>query len=94
MSDHRIPTLVDVPTQFLFLRADEAAPALCLIGAGIAFNFLIMSLVAAIALVLLTRKYRNARPDGYLLHMLWWYGFGGGRGRFARRSFVRAIFPA
>lgn len=93
MSDSRIPTMVDVPTQFLFLRADEAAPAVCMIGAGIAFNFLVVSILAAIALVYVTRKFRNARPDGYLLHMLWWYGFGGARGRLAKFSFVRAIYP-
>ena len=94
MSDHRIPTLVDLPTQFLFLRADEAAPALCLIGAGVAFNFLILSLLASVILVWVTRKYRNARPEGYLLHRLWWLGFGGARGRFARHWSVRAIYPA
>lgn len=94
MADHRIPTLVDVPTQFLFLRADEAAPALCLVLAGIALNFLVLSILASVALVLLTRKFRNARPDGYLLHRLWWLGFGGARGRFARHWHARAVYPA
>lgn len=94
MSEHRIPTQVDLPIQFLFLRADEAAPALCLVAAGITLDLLVVSLLAAVGLVLATRKFRSSRPDGYLLHRLWWLGFGGTRSRFARQWWVRAIFPA
>jgi len=39
-------------------------------------------------------RYRDSRPDGFLIHMAYWYGILVPKGRSILSPFHRRIFPA
>lgn len=68
-----IPAHIDEPPHVLFWRLDEVMP----IGIGLVAGVLIAQLIICTGLgLVLARFYRrfcDNRPDGFLLHAIYWY---------------------
>lgn len=73
MEPIEIPQYVDDPPNLLFWQVDEIAP----IGIGLVLGMFLdqagLCTLAGIALTRVYRKFRDARPDGFLAHALYWY---------------------
>lgn len=90
MQPINIPQYVDDPPHLLFWQADEIAP----IGIGLVFGiFTGYAAVCTIGGFLLTRwyrKYRDDHPDGFMVHMIYWFtGMTGAKARTIPNSFIR-----
>jgi len=72
MKQLRMPRHVDDPKQILVMTIDEVVP----IGAGLITGVVIdkmwICLLVGIALARIQRRYIDSRPDGFLLHVLYW----------------------
>ncbi|MGE0383527.1 MAG: type IV conjugative transfer system protein TraL [Gammaproteobacteria bacterium] len=89
----RLPRHVDDPPQLLLWSADELVP----VALGLVIGILVDRLLLLVALGLLTayfyRRFKDQRPDGYLLHALYWHGLLPLRGRGAVNPFRRVFYP-
>jgi conjugal transfer pilus assembly protein TraL len=94
MTAKRFPRHIDKPQRLLLWQADEIVPAFFLFGLGIMLNQIVLFTVAAMASVWFFRKFRNAKPDGYLFHALYWYGFAPLSARQAINPFLRRVLPS
>lgn len=69
----KIPAGIDEPPHVLFWRLDEVMP----IGIGLVAGVLLAQLIICTGVGLLLarfyRKFCDNRPDGYLLHAIYWY---------------------
>lgn len=69
----KIPDGIDEPMQVLFWRIDEVLP----IGVGLVAGVLLAQLTICLGIgLILARVYRrfcDNRPDGYVLHAIYWY---------------------
>lgn len=88
-----LPRHLDDPQRLFLWQADEVIPFTAVLGVGMFTRTLGISLVVAIALLMLLRRYRDARPDGYLLHMLYWYGIWPVKGHTFINPFQRRVLP-
>lgn len=89
----RIPRHVDLPQLILAWTIDEILPVLVLLVVGIATDWFFSCLALGIALMQLVRRFRESKPDGYLLHWLYWHGLLPLRTRSAINPFQRRIDP-
>jgi conjugal transfer pilus assembly protein TraL len=69
----KIPAHIDEPPYLLFWRIDEVLP----IGVGPVAGILLAQLTICLGTGLVPariyRRYCDNRPDGYLLHAIYWY---------------------
>ncbi|MDH5731405.1 MAG: type IV conjugative transfer system protein TraL [Gammaproteobacteria bacterium] len=80
MEPVRNPKLVDAPTQFWFWSADEILPVIVLFFFGMITHTLLLSTLVGIALAYIIQKYKDRHPDGYLLHVFYWWGITSSKG--------------
>lgn len=85
----RIPDGVDAPPQLLLWEADEMAPVIAGLIAGVALDRLLICLTIGLLLIKVYRQVRDRRPDGFFLHWLYWYGFGATKGYSLINPFAR-----
>lgn len=69
----RIPAYIDEPPYVLFWRIDEVFPIGIALVAGVLIAQLIVCLIIGFVLARLYRRYCDNRPDGYMLHALYWH---------------------
>lgn len=74
MDQVNIPTEIDTPQQVLLWSLDEFAPFMIFMVAGNFLNHFFLGLGAGWVVSHLYRRFKNTRPDGYLLHLLYWFG--------------------
>ncbi|WP_295385040.1 type IV conjugative transfer system protein TraL [uncultured Thiodictyon sp.] len=91
-----IPKYIDDPPLILLWRVDDLVPiVLCLVigiftgSPGTMFKLIVLGVL----LVRLYSKYRERRPDGHALHVLYWYGLLPLRGRTTPNPFCRRWLP-
>ncbi|MFC0179533.1 type IV conjugative transfer system protein TraL [Thorsellia kenyensis] len=65
-----IPQHIDEPPHFLFWSADEVAPLFIGIVFGILTGQALTLTVIGFLITKVYRRYRDGRPDGYLLHAI------------------------
>jgi len=70
----KLPRTIDEPPMMLFWRGDELVPFFLLFVIGFIIKQLLISIFLGIVMVKVVRKYRDIRPDGYVIHTLWWKG--------------------
>ncbi|MGM8936621.1 type IV conjugative transfer system protein TraL [Pseudomonas neustonica] len=68
----RIPDRIDEPPNVLFWRLDEALPIGIGLVAGILLAQLTICLLCGIVLARFYRRFCDNKPDGYLLHAVYW----------------------
>ncbi|MCK9172182.1 MAG: type IV conjugative transfer system protein TraL [Desulfuromonas thiophila] len=93
MDPLRLPTYVDEPHQFLLWSADEIIPLLTLFVLGVMFEQICIFTFVGFLLTSFYKKYKNSRPDGFLLHGLYWAGLLPARARCFVNPFIRRFFP-
>jgi len=71
----KLPQRIDEPPLFMFWRIDDLAPVMVLGAIGIIFEHMILAILIGAILVRFTKRYREAKPEGYLLHWFYWMGF-------------------
>lgn len=69
----RIPAHIDEPPYVLFWRLDEVFPIGVGLVAGVLLAQLTLCTVAGLVLARFYRRFCDNRPDGYLLHAIYWY---------------------
>jgi conjugal transfer pilus assembly protein TraL len=93
MKQVEIPRYIDDPLHFMLWQADEIAP----IGIGLFIGFYAGSplLFAAIGAVMVHyyKKLRDSKPDGFVLHYLYWHGFVPSRSKSIPNPFVKKYLP-
>lgn len=70
----RLPTHADDPMIFWFWDLDEMIPFMGLLIYGMMTRQVIICVIAGIVVSKIYKKYRDSKPDGFLLHSLYWYG--------------------
>ncbi len=69
-----IPVEIDSPQQVLLWSVDEFAPFMIFLVAGNFLNHFFLGLGIGWVVSHLYRRFKNTRPDGYLMHLLYWVG--------------------
>ena len=93
MDPVRLPTRVDEPHQFLLWSADEIIPLLTLFVMGVIFENITIFTLVGFGLTSVYKKYKNCKPDGYLLHALYWIGLIPSKARTLVNPFIRRFYP-
>lgn len=69
-----LPRHVDAPQRFLFWTIDQLVPFSVFVGVGIMTRQLMTSVVIGGFVVWQFNRYRESKADGYVRHLMWWYG--------------------
>lgn len=90
----RIPRRIDDPPHVLMWSLDEFMP----MAVGLAFGMMIgqatISFLVGYIFTRYYRRYRDTHPDGYLLHLMYWYGIATmKKAKTIKNPFVRRYFP-
>lgn len=89
----KIPKRIDEPPTLLLWTIDELIPVVIGLLVGIMANQALIFTCIGLLLTRLYKKYRDNHPDGYFLHILYWYGFGFIKARSFPNPFVRELLP-
>lgn len=93
MQPYPLPKSIDDPITLLLWRADEFVPMALLLMTGMLVGQVLASLILGLITVRYYRKYRDNRPDGYVLHALYWAGCLNSRARTIPNPFIRRFLP-
>jgi len=93
MDPVRLPTKIDEPHQFLLWSADEIIPLMVFLLFGVMLNQAIILTVLGLILTHYYKKYKNSRPDGFLLHALYWAGLIPSKNKTMVNPFKRRFLP-
>lgn len=69
-----IPNYLDDPQQVLFWEFDEFILLAIAFGVGIMVNYLGVMLLSGLVGIKFYRKIKDRQADGFLLHVVYWYG--------------------
>jgi conjugal transfer pilus assembly protein TraL len=69
-----MPRDLDDQMYVLFWSADELLPGASIFVLGVLINQKLVCLAIAILLTKLFRRLKEGNPDGFLLHLGYWYG--------------------
>jgi len=90
----RMPRTLDDQMYVLFWSADELLPGLFIFIVGVLINQKLICLLLALLVTKLFRKLKEGNPDGFLLHLGYWYGLiGGARTYTMPNAFIREFIP-
>lgn len=94
MSEIEFPRYNDLPPRFLFFSIDQTI----VVATGVAFGAVTKNLLPALIVCVIVAwaigRWREARPDGYMVHMLFWYGVLPAKGRSVLNPFLRKVLPS
>lgn len=93
MEPIKIPGRIDEPPHVLLWSADELAPMLLGLTFGIFLGKALICSVIGLVITNFYRRFRDNNPDGYLLHLLYHYGFLPARGRSMINPYIKRLFP-
>ena len=89
----RMPKTIDDPDQILLWSMDEFIVVAGLIGVGITFAQLFLSMVGAFFFLKVYRRFREGRPRGFIQHGLYRSSLTGLETVTIRNPFIRRFFP-
>jgi len=93
MEPVNIPVEIDTPHQVLLWSVDEFAPFMVFMVAGNLMGQFFLGLGVGWAISHVYRRYKNTRPDGYLLHLFYWFGLSVTKGLTLVNPFKREFLP-
>lgn len=93
MKPIQIPDRIDDPPHLLLWSLDEMAPPLVLLIIGVIMGTPMKLFFAGFILTYIYRRFRESKPDGYMLHLLYWYGVPFTRSRLMLNTFIRRLYP-
>ena len=88
-----LPRHADMPQLILMWTIDEVVPFMVLFVIGILTDYVITCCLIGAGLTLAFRRFRDSKPDGFLLHYLYWHGLPVLKGTAAINPFQRWILP-
>ncbi|MGH8159241.1 MAG: type IV conjugative transfer system protein TraL [Rhodanobacter sp.] len=71
--EYELPVHIDDSRIILFINQDDFLVLIGALGIGMVFHQLGWFLIAGVITVWITNKYKQAVPDGHLLHLLYYY---------------------
>jgi conjugal transfer pilus assembly protein TraL len=87
------PRHVDDPPTLLLWRMDDLVPVMSMVIIGILLNQLTLFAVLGLVLVRFYGRYRDSRPDGYVLHWAYWLGVLPATARTCPNPYIRRWLP-
>lgn len=90
----KMPQTLDDQFHVLMWSADEFLPAAFIFIVGVLLNQKLICLVLALVVTKAFRRVKEGNPDGFLLHLGYWYGFiAGGKAYTMPNPYVREFIP-
>lgn len=89
----KIPQRIDDPPHLLLWSADELAPMLIGLTVGIVIGKAFICFLGGLLITNLYRRYRDSRPDGYMLHIIYWIGLLPTKGKSMINPYNRRFLP-
>jgi conjugal transfer pilus assembly protein TraL len=90
----RMPRDLDDQMYVLFWTTDELLPGLSIFVLGVLINQKLICLVAALLMTKAFRRLKEGNPDGFLLHLGYWYGVIADRRAYTMpNAFIREFVP-
>lgn len=74
MTHIELPRYVDDPPHLLLWSADEIAPLAIGLVVGVMLSQALIFTLIGLVLTKAYARYRDGKPDGYFLHVLYWIG--------------------
>lgn len=95
MEPIEIPRYVDDPPHVLLWSAEEMAPVFLGLAIGMVMGAAFMLFCLGLAVAKIYRRFSDGRPDGYMLHALYWFGFPiTGKAMSAPNPYIRRFYSA
>lgn len=88
-----VPRTVDRPKKFLIWDGPDFMVVMSALGAGMLLGRPLTLAGMALVAVFFYAKYRDGKPDLYVIHALYWIGLGAAKGRSFINPFVRHFVP-
>ncbi len=88
-----LPRTVDEPPYFLLWRVDDFVPPVLFLVIGMLAGAALAFAGIGVALSLFYRRYREGRPEFYVLHALYWSGLWPARGHSFPNPYCRVFEP-
>jgi conjugal transfer pilus assembly protein TraL len=90
----RMPRSLDDQLFVLFWSADELIPGMVVFVLGVVINQKLICLLAALVMTKLFRRLKEGNPDGFLLHLGYWFGLiAEPRAYSMPNAFIREFVP-
>jgi conjugal transfer pilus assembly protein TraL len=90
----KIPERVDDSPHMLLWSMDELVPPIIFFLAGmILLDAGMRCMLVGFLVSYVYRRFRESKPDGYLLHMLYWHGIPMFRSGAMLNPFIKRFFP-
>lgn len=93
MKSLKMPRNLDDQIMVLFWSADELLPGFAIFIVGVLINQKLICFLFAWAITKIFRKMKEGRPDGFLLHFIYWWGIMGAKSRTFPNPFIREYLP-
>ncbi len=94
MEPVKIPRRIDDPPHLLLWSADEFAPMLVGLVIGVVLGKALPCFLIGLAVTNLYRRFKDNHPDGYILHMAYWWGLlPAGKARSLPNPYIRRMLP-
>lgn len=88
-----IPTRADQPPYLLLWSSDECLPVVTGFGFGLLLEQTFVCTVIGVLISHFYKKFRDLHADGYLMHLLYWYGLGFCRSKSMVNPFTKRLIP-
>ena len=88
-----LPRYCDEQMMLLYWSADELLPGITLFLLGILINQKLLGLIGAVIVIRLYRKMKEGKPDGFLLHFLYWWGIINPKTKLFPNPYIREYLP-
>lgn len=88
-----IPTRADQPPYLLLWSSDECLPVVTGFGFGLLLEQTFVCTVIGVLISHFYKKFRDLHADGYLMHLLYWYGLGFCRSKSMINPFTKRLIP-
>lgn len=92
MKQVKIPRRIDEPPHILMWSADELTPMLLGLVIGVFTAQVFICTLTGLVITNIYRKFRDNHPDGFMLHVLYWFGCPMGSKIF-KNPYVRRYLP-
>lgn len=92
MQNVPFPRFADAPNMVMLWTAEEVMPVFLGVIIGVINGSIFIPLMLGIGITTVFRRFRETKPDGYILHLLYWHGLMSAKG--AINPFQRRILPA
>ena len=89
----KIPDRLDEAPQMLLWTMDELLPPIFLFAVGVIFKSPFLYGLVGFAGSYVYRKFRESKPDGYIIHMCYYYGLPLFSEKKMPNPFIRRFFP-